>query len=179
MKFSSNILTKRLLPGLILGIIVLVGLALLGDLREVSKSILSFRWEYFLVALGFTLINYALRFLKWHYYIYQIGARNTTLKQSLQIFVSGFPLAVTPGKVGEALKGVWLNRVSNVPVGRGVSVVLAERISDGLAIMILSTLGIFAYPQYWAGFIAILSFLLLIILISQISTGCSFFDWVG
>lgn len=168
MKISSNAITKRLMPGLILGIVVFAGLALLGDLREVSRSLLRFRWEYFIVAILFTLINYFLRFLKWHYYIHLIGARNLDWKRSLRIFIAGFPLAVTPGKVGEALKGLWLNRISNVPVGRCVSVVLAERISDGLAVMILSTLGIFAYPQYWPAFIAVLSFLLLVILISQI-----------
>jgi hypothetical protein len=57
------------------------------------------------------------------------------------LFVAGFPLAVTPGKVGEALKGVWINQVSGIPVGKGISVVVAERISDGLAVLILSTFG--------------------------------------
>jgi glycosyltransferase 2 family protein len=179
MKISSNLMTRRLLPGLVLGFIVLVGLALLGDLREVSRSLLSFRWEYFLIALGFTLLNYALRFIKWHFYIQQVGVRNLKWKQSLRMFVAGFPLAVTPGKVGEALKGVWLNRTSNIPIGRGVAVVLAERISDGLAVMILATLGIIAYPQYWAAFIFILAILLLIIIISQIRPVALFFISLG
>ena len=69
MSISSQALTKRLIPGLILGLLVLIGLALLGDLSKVSTSILNFRWEYFLVAIGFTLLNYLLRFIKWHYYL--------------------------------------------------------------------------------------------------------------
>jgi glycosyltransferase 2 family protein len=179
MKISGNLLTRRLLPGLVLGFVVLVGLALLGDLREVSRALLRFRWEFFLAALGFTLVNYGLRFIKWHFYIHQIGVRNLDWKQSLRMFVAGFPLAVTPGKVGEALKGVWLNRMSNVPVGRGVAVVLAERISDGLAVMILSMLGVFAYPQYWAAFTVILVFLLLIIVFSQIRPAALFLIGIG
>lgn len=179
MKISGNLLTRRLLPGLVLGFVVLVGLALLGDLREVSRALLRFRWEFFLAALGFTLVNYGLRFIKWHFYIHQIGVRNLDWKQSLRMFVAGFPLAVTPGKVGEALKGVWLNRMSNVPVGRGVAVVLAERISDGLAVMILSIFGVIAYPQYWIVFIVILVFLLLIIVFSQIRPVALFLIGVG
>lgn len=159
---------KRLVPGLILGFIVLVGLALLGDLREVSQSIQQFRWIYFLIALGFTLLNYIFRFVKWHYYIRLVGVKNLSWIESLRIFVAGFPLAVTPGKVGEALKGVWLKRTSNLPVGRGVSVVLAERISDGLAVMILSTLGIVTYPQYWPAFAFILGTLIMVIVVSQV-----------
>jgi uncharacterized protein (TIRG00374 family) len=168
MRVPLNTITKRLVPGLILGFVVLIGLALMGDLREVSQSLLRFRWEYFLIAIGFTLVNYALRFLKWHFYLGQIGIRNLSWAQSLRLFVAGFPLAVTPGKIGEALKGVWLNRMCKIPVGRGVSVVLAERISDGLAVMILSTLGVIAYPQYWPAFLAILGSMILIIVISQI-----------
>lgn len=168
MKIYIRFLTKRLLPGLILGFVVLVGLALLGDLREVSRSLLHFRWEFFIAALGFTLINYGLRFVKWHYYIQQIGVRCLGLRPSLRLFVAGFPLAVTPGKAGEALKGIWLNRASQIPVGRGVSVVLAERISDGLAVMLLSLFGVFAYPQYWMVFSVIFTLLVLIIIISQI-----------
>ncbi|MBE0698781.1 MAG: flippase-like domain-containing protein [Anaerolineaceae bacterium] len=179
MKISSNFMMRRLLPGLVLGFVVLVGLALLGDLREVSRSLLRFRWEYFLIAIGFTLLNYALRFIKWHFYIQQVGVHNLDWKQSLRLFVAGFPLAVTPGKVGEALKGVWLNRTSNIPVGRGVAVVLAERISDGLAVMILSIFGVIAYPQYWAAFIVILVILLLIIVISQIRPVALFLITLG
>jgi hypothetical protein len=59
---------------------------------------------------------------------------------------------MTPGKVGEVLKGVWLKQDSGLPVGGGVSVVVAERISDGFAVLVLSTLGVLAYPQYWPAF---------------------------
>jgi uncharacterized protein (TIRG00374 family) len=168
MRISTQTITKRLTPGLVLGFVVLLGLALLGDLHEVSQSLLRFRWGYFLVALALTLLNYGLRFVKWHYYIRQIGARNLSWGESLRLFVAGFPLAVTPGKVGEALKGVWLKRASNVPVGRGVAVVVAERVSDGLAVLILSTLGVITYPQYWPAFAVILTSLVLVIVISQV-----------
>jgi len=172
-------IARRLIPGLILGFIVLVGLALLGDLREVSQSLLRFHWGFFLAAIGLTLLNYALRFLKWHFYLGQIGVRDLSWLQSLRLFVAGFPLAVTPGKIGELLKGVWLNRMCKVPVGRGVSVVLAERISDGLAVMILSTFGVFAYPQYWPAFAIILGILLLVVIFSQIRPAALFLLGVG
>ena len=168
MNVSPKVMIKRLIPGLVLGFVVFIGLALLGDLHEVGQSIRQFQWIYFLIALGFTLLNYLFRFIKWHYYIRLVGVKNLSWLESLHIFVAGFPLAVTPGKVGEALKGVWLKRTSNIPIGRGVSVVLAERISDGLAVMILSTLGIVAYPQYWPAFALIFGFLVLVIVISQV-----------
>jgi glycosyltransferase 2 family protein len=168
MRVPFNSIAKRLIPGLVLGFVVLIGLALLGDLRQVSQSLLRFRWEYFLIAIGFTLLNYALRFIKWHFYLQQIGVIGLPWPESLRLFVAGFPLAVTPGKIGEALKGVWLNRMCKIPIGRGISVVVAERISDGLAVLILSTLGVVTYPKYWPAFATILGILLLIVILSQI-----------
>jgi glycosyltransferase 2 family protein len=171
---SIQTVIRRLVPGLVLGFVVFVGLALLGDLREVSQLLLRFKWQYLALALVFTLFNYGLRFLKWHYYLRQLGVNQLTVGQSLRLFVAGFPLAVTPGKVGEVLKGVWLNKLTGLPVARGVSVVLAERISDGLAVMLLSFVGVIAYPQYWPVFAAILAMLLTIIVLSQIRPAALF-----
>jgi uncharacterized protein (TIRG00374 family) len=165
---SSSSVLRRLTPGLVLGFLVFIGLALLGDLQQVSRTILGFQWRYFLIAIGFTLVNYTLRFFKWHFYLGQIGVRRLGIWNSLRLFIAGFPLAVTPGKVGEVLKGVWLMRKTGIPVARGVSVVVAERISDGLAVLALSVVGVIAYPQYWPAFSTILAVLLIIILVSQI-----------
>lgn len=168
MNESFTSILRRLIPGVILGLLVFIGLALLGDLQRVSLALLRFEWKYFLIALAFTLGNYTLRFIKWHFYLNQIGIRKISLKNSIRLFIAGFPLAVTPGKVGEVLKGVWLMRQTGVPVGRGVSVVVAERISDGLAVLALSLFGVIAYPQYWPVFLGVLGLLVFIILLFQI-----------
>lgn len=165
---SAKALLRRMIPGLLLGFVALVGLGLAGDLHQVGQQITRFNWWMFPAALCFTLFNYALRFLKWHYYVRQVGAKGLAWPQSLRLFVAGFPLAVTPGKVGEALKGVWLRSLSGVPVARGISVVVAERISDGLAVLGLSAVGVIAYPQYWLAFALILAGLLGVVVISQI-----------
>jgi glycosyltransferase 2 family protein len=164
----NSAMTRKLIPGLLFGFLVLLGVSLLGDLSQVGKLILDFNWRVYPLALLLTLFNYTLRFFKWHYYLGQIGVKKIAWTQSLRLFVAGFPLAVTPGKAGEALKGVWLKNISGLPVGRGISVVVAERISDGLAVLALSTLGVIAYPQYWPAFAIILAFLLAIVVLSQI-----------
>jgi len=158
---------RRLLFGLLFGFLVLLALALFSDVRQVGEQVRAFRWGYLPAVLALTLFNYLLRGVKFHYYLRQIGAR-LPMRASFLIFVAGFPLAVTPGKAGEALKGVWIEKQSGVPAARGVAVVLAERISDGLAVLLLSTLGVIAYPRYWPAFALILALLLGVILVSQI-----------
>ena len=63
---------------------------------------------------------------------------------------------------------MWINQASGVPVGKGISAILAERISDGLAVLLLSTLGVIAYPQYWPAFGLVLICLLGLIVVTQI-----------
>ncbi|NIM96308.1 MAG: flippase-like domain-containing protein [Anaerolineales bacterium] len=163
----KNIL-RKLLTGLLLGFIVFLAVALFGDIRQVGSRLKGFDWRLVPLILGCTLFNYLLRFGKWHYYLGLIGIRDLPTMESARIFVAGFPLAVTPGKVGEALKGLWLNDATGIAVALGVTVVLAERISDGLAVLALSTLGVIAYPRYWPAFAAVLGILILFIIITQI-----------
>jgi glycosyltransferase 2 family protein len=164
---NNSSLTRRLIAGLLFGFIVLLALALVGDIRQVGDRVLSFPWVLYPLVLLLTLFNYSLRFIKWHYYLIQMGVSGFSLLESVRLFVAGFPLAMTPGKVGEALKAVWLNRLTGLPTPRGIVVVLAERISDGLAVLALSSLGVIAYPQYWPAFALVLAGLLIIVILSQ------------
>ncbi|WP_299027338.1 lysylphosphatidylglycerol synthase transmembrane domain-containing protein [uncultured Thermanaerothrix sp.] len=163
----SQNLRQHLGLGLILGCVVFLGLALFGDIRQVGQVVQDFDWRVYPLALLLTLFNYTLRFVKWHYYLRLVGVSTLSWKQSFRLFVAGFPLAVTPGKVGEVLKAIWVNQKSGLPIARGVSIILAERISDGLAVLILSTSGVLAYPQYWPAFASVGLLLLGGIIISQ------------
>src|SRR5574341_242783 len=170
---------SRIGIGLLLGLVVIVGLLLFADIRAVTHVITVFHWSYVPLILSLTLFNYALRFLKWHYYIRLIGAKTIRWRDSLRIFMGGFPLALSPGKIAEPIKAVWLKHYTDVPVARGIPVVVAERISDGLAILLLSTLGVIAYPQYWPSFVAVLAGLLAVITLSQVRPAALWMLGVG
>jgi uncharacterized protein (TIRG00374 family) len=161
-------LQKKLLLGLVFGFVVLLVVLFAADVQKVTGLLVSFKWALIPLILACTLFNYLLRFFKWHYYLGLINAGEITWKESAKLFVGGFPLAVTPGKVGEALKGVWLKNAAGVPVASGVTVVLAERISDGIAVLFLSLLGVVVYPKFWPAFLAVFLGLTGIIIISQI-----------
>ena len=50
-----------------------------------------------------SLANYILRYVKWHWYLKLLGHRIKRFPNFL-VFLSGFALTVTPGKVGEFIK---------------------------------------------------------------------------
>ena len=165
---AGSPLARKLIFGLLFGFGVFVVLILVGDVRQIGSGVRSFPWQIMPAVIGLTLWNYLLRFIKWHYFLKQVKVPKLPILESARLFVAGFPLAVTPGKVGETLKGVWLNQMTGFPTAMGVSVVLAERISDGLAMLVLSAVGVIAYRRYWPAFAIVLGLLLGAVVISQI-----------
>ncbi|RMG71525.1 MAG: UPF0104 family protein [Chloroflexi bacterium] len=78
------------------------------------------------------------RFLEWHYYLGVIDARDKiSLKDSIIIFVSAFTMVVSPGKAAELLKAVFLKMKTGVSIARSAPVVVAERVVDGLAVIVI------------------------------------------
>ncbi|PTT73851.1 TIGR00374 family protein, partial [Pseudomonas sp. HMWF007] len=87
-----------------------------------------------------------LRFLRWQVYL---NALRHPLPwwPSLKIYLSGFALTTTPGKAGEALRGVLLKRW-DVPYPHSFAALFSERLSDLLAMVTLALMGGSAYPEW-------------------------------
>ncbi len=109
--------------------------------RAVRESLSSFDWWAFAIALGLSSCNYVLRFAKWQYYLRLLGIEHVRRGHSALIFLSGFVLTVTPGKLGEVFKSAVLARTHGVPMERTAPIVLAERLTDVIAIVVLIALG--------------------------------------
>jgi uncharacterized protein (TIRG00374 family) len=138
-------LRNRLLISMLLGIVVFALLLAYGDFRAVWNSFGEFEWWLFPIILLVTCGNYGLRFVKWEYYLRQIGVVGLRRWDSFLIYFSGLGMTVTPGKVGEWLKSYLLKEVHGTPVTRSAPILLAERLTDSLALLILCAFGVFAF----------------------------------
>lgn len=96
-------------------------------------------------ALSLSLINFGLRFLRWKYFLKVLGY-SIPWTANLRIFMSGFSLTTTPGKTGEALRGVFLKDFG-VPFRKSFGAFLSERTSDLLCVTILASTGLWIYPK--------------------------------
>ncbi len=81
------------------------------------------------------------RYLKWEFYLARLDIRGVKRGDSLLTFLSGFVLTVTPGKVGEVFKSLVLFETHGVPVARTAPIVIAERVTDVIGIVVLIVLG--------------------------------------
>lgn len=144
-----------MLISLAFGLVVLFGVSFYADLPHLLQALSLFPWALLPAILGLTLLNYALRFMKWDYYLrcLRLGVPRLV---SLKIFVAGLSMAITPGKVGELLKSYLIKRHNGTPISRTAPVIMAERLTDGLAMLILAAGGLALYGIGWQGLLAIL-----------------------
>jgi uncharacterized membrane protein YbhN (UPF0104 family) len=63
---------------------------------------------------------------------------------SLLVFVAGLSMTITPGKAGEVVKSGLLRRRFGTPVARSAPIVLAERVTDALGVVLLAGAGLVA-----------------------------------
>jgi uncharacterized membrane protein YbhN (UPF0104 family) len=152
---------------LILGVAVVFALSLYANGSQLLATLRHFNWALIPLVLGLTLFNYALRFLKWHFYLGQIGARVSRM-DSFAIFTAGLSMAMTPGKVGEVLKPVLLRLRTGVPVSRSTPIIMAERLTDGLAMIILALGGLALSHAAWQ--ILLLSLLLAVTVVGLLGS---------
>ena len=145
----SGHLRGKIVLSLIFGVLVVAGLSLVADVQKLTATLRAFAWPLVPAILGLTLFNYALRFLKWQYYLRLIGVRDLRTRDSASIFFSGFTMVMTPGKVGELLKSYLLRRVAGTPVAASAPIIIAERMTDGLAMVALASLGLTASRFGW------------------------------
>src|SRR5439155_19330057 len=110
----------------------------------------AFRWSAMAIGCALALGNYALRFCKWELYLRRLGIR-VPFGDSLQIFLAGFSLTMTPGKVGEVLKAYLLRETRGVPMARTAPIVVAERLTDLIALLALAIGAIGVFTEKLAG----------------------------
>jgi len=61
--------------------------------------------------------------------------------RSLTIFTAGLTMTISPAKLGEVLKSGLLRRSFGVPVSRSAPIVVVERITDALGVVVLAAAG--------------------------------------
>lgn len=133
----------QLLWSLLLALLVYIGLIVYGDWRQLSALLADFPWGWLAPTLALTLVNFGVRLLKWHWYLRLIRTP-ISFGQSARIYGISYLMMMTPGKVGEFVRAFMVRNVSGAPVSVVAPVVLAERMTDGLAMILLAGIGLLA-----------------------------------
>lgn len=131
---------------LIFAVMVYVILGVYADFSKLLATIESFDWQYLVVLVGFTTVGYLIRFLRWNYLLKQVGV-NLKLVDNLFVYFSGLSMTITPAKAGEIWKGWLIKDINGESLSKTVPVVITDRLTDIMALVFLSLLGILYYKQ--------------------------------
>ena len=138
-------MNKKWLLLAVLTVGVFVALVGYGDFDGTIGEIGNLPISYLLAGLGLALSNYLLRFLRWAFYL-KVLKIEAPVDISALVFLSGLAMSITPGKAGELVKCYLLNSKTQVPVSRSAPVVVMERLTDVISVIILGLTGFVLLP---------------------------------
>ena len=132
---------KKTIWSVILAIAVYTAIVFFSDAKEVGAAISGISLFWIPLFLSLSILNYLLRFFKWHYFLGKVSV-HIPWRESLSVFIAGFSMTVSPGKLGELLKCYLLKNQRNIPVSRTSPVVVAERITDLISMIFIAIIGL-------------------------------------
>jgi uncharacterized protein (TIRG00374 family) len=160
-------LKQRVLLSIVLAGLIYLAFTVYANFTQVLQAFGLFNWLLLPLLLLLSFLNYFARFLKWDFYLSVIRVEIKKV-DSFSTFMSGLIMSVTPAKLGEVLKSVLVKEITGVPISKTAPIILAERITDFLSLLIIAITG--AYIFDYGGKITIIVaifFILLILIISN------------
>ena len=124
-----------------------VGSSFLTGAGDVLGAVTRIEMRVWTVVLALSLLNYFLRFCRWQWYLAHLGHRLPPLRH-LAYYVAGFAFTTTPGKMGEAVRSLYL-RPHGVGYADSLAALFVERFLDLLAVLMLSLLVTRFFSDVW------------------------------
>lgn len=162
-------LRRKFLYSLIFALLIYIALALYSDWGQLTAALQEFPWLWLFAVIALTLVNYTGRCLRWHWYLRLLGSP-ISLWDSVRTFGVGMLMVMTPGKAGEFLKPYMVKNVTGTPMSVTAPAILAERMLDGMAMLILAAAGLFVFPNTTARVVAamVLTVFVVFIIVVQV-----------
>jgi uncharacterized protein (TIRG00374 family) len=155
-----NRLKRNLIVALALGLAVYLILAIFSGFSDLREALEGFNYALVPAIVGLVLLSYVGRFFRWLYYL-KVLKVSVPVGINAAIFTSGLSMTISPGKLGEVLKSVFVRQASGTPVARTAPAVVAERATDGTGMVAWGLLGAYALglgPHTMVVFLALAAF---------------------
>ncbi|HEV2744122.1 MAG TPA: lysylphosphatidylglycerol synthase transmembrane domain-containing protein [Rubrobacter sp.] len=136
-------LGRSLVLAVVLGVVVFAALSVFADFSKVSAALSGFNVALIPAILGLVTLSYAGRFVRWLYYL-KVLKVSVPLGQNAAIFTAGLSMTISPGKLGEVLKSVFVRQASGAPIARTAPAIFAERATDGTGMVLWGFIGALA-----------------------------------
>lgn len=157
---KSKKLWEKILAILILSLISYSLIALYGDISGIKSKLGGLNYLLIPYVVSFTILGLSIRFLRWQYYLKKLEIKIGRL-ESLKIFLIGFSMALSPGRIGEGIKSYFLKQNHDIDLFKSLNIVFAERATD---IIGLGIIGILSYSYIFSSSLLLVITLFIVIL---------------
>ncbi|MDQ1237960.1 MAG: glycosyltransferase 2 family protein [Thermodesulfobacteriota bacterium] len=149
---SSSRIVRSVLVFAIVGTILYGAAVVASDYRAITASLMAFPVFDLVQVIVLVLVGWLIRGVRFHYYLLCSGER-IPLGYSIAAFLAGFSLTGTPGKAGEAVKGVFLKEDHGIPVTKTVGILVIERLMDLWGVLLLGSFSFLLFTGWMSLFL--------------------------
>jgi uncharacterized protein (TIRG00374 family) len=131
---------------ILFAVVIYLLMGVYANFSDLLTALEKFNWIFLPIMLILVTTGYLIRFIKWNFFLKNVDV-HLPLKENLFVFFSGLSMIITPGKAGEIWKGWLIKEINGENLSKTIPVVIVDRITDVLGLIILSLLGIFYYKS--------------------------------
>lgn len=151
-RFSSARIVRSALLFVVAGIALYGAATIATDYGTIAGALSRFPIGTLVLVLVLVVVGWLIRGLRFHYYLRKTDL-TVPLSYSLAVFLASFSLTGTPGKMGEAVKGVFLKEDYGIPVTRVVGILVVERLMDLWGVLLLASFSFLLFPEWSVAFV--------------------------
>ena len=171
MKFYRNFLLV-VVSMIVLYIVFLI----VSDFNVIREKIFDFKTDYLPIILLLAPLSWGIVFFRWHFLLKN---SNITIpkKENFKIYMAGFAMSVTPGKVGELIKSQFLKSKYGVSRKNTLPIIISEYFYHMVGVLVVSIIGVYYFE--FSLYIIILTSALIITTLTIISSETFFKKFVS
>ena len=162
MKFYRNFLLV-VVSMIVLYIVFLI----VSDFNVIREKIFDFKTDYLPIILLLAPLSWVIVFFRWHFLL-----KNSNIiipkKENFKIYMAGFAMSVTPGKVGELIKSQFLKSKYGVSRKNTLPIIISEYFYHMVGVLVVSIIGVYYFE--FSLYIIILTSALIITTLTIISS---------
>lgn len=128
----------------LVSIFLYAALLFYADAQKVGAILGNFDFSVLLILLSLSILCYLTRTIRLLYLMRLLKAK-INFQEAFYLQFSGMTMTITPGKIGEVFKAFLARELVGFPVAKGVALVFVERLTDLVAVILLSLGGLMTF----------------------------------
>ncbi|MDC0211814.1 flippase-like domain-containing protein [Candidatus Nitrosopelagicus sp.] len=125
-------------------IVIYITFLIVSDLNIILDKILDMKTEFLPYILSLAPLSWFILFMRWHLLL-----KNSNIdipkKENFKIYMTGFAMSATPGKIGELIKAHMLHSKFEIPKKNTIPIIVSEQFYNIIGILVVSVLGLFYF----------------------------------